>query len=81
MAVKATLFAQTQEDQLLELIARVRALQATAAKNPNNVTFVTAYSINAATSSASISLTIPLTTTIDPANGNLIFSATESYLD
>ena len=80
MASAATLTATTLEGQLLECVELIADKQVTAATNPNGTNFVTAYNTNAITNITTVTLSIPVGTTVG-AGGQLQTTAVETYTD
>ncbi|HET8689545.1 MAG TPA: hypothetical protein VFM18_23280 [Methanosarcina sp.] len=81
MATAATLAADTLEQQLVECVKRIRIKQITATNNPDGINFVTAMNRNEVTGVLTISLTIPTTDMIDPADGSIDYTAIAVYTD
>ncbi|MDY7022244.1 MAG: hypothetical protein SWJ54_12945 [Cyanobacteriota bacterium] len=80
MASSVTFTSATLEGQLLEVVERVANLQVQASKNPNNVNTVTAYNTNSLTNVLTVTLSIPITTTVG-ASGKIETNAVENYVD
>lgn len=73
-----TLKSTTAENALLEAAMLVQARERTGANNPNNRNFVNV-TFNSDAGTATISATIPVVQTIDPATGGISLVA-EEYL-
>lgn len=67
----------TVEDALLEILQRVRDLQASTTTNPQNRTIINSFTQNALTGSYSVTLTIPSGVTLGPSG--ITSNATEVF--
>lgn len=81
MATAATLSADTLEQQMVEIIKRIRIKQLDAVKNPDGINMVTSMSRNEITGLVSVTLSIPTTDVIDSTDGSIDYSALAPYLD
>ncbi|VXD15993.1 conserved hypothetical protein [Planktothrix serta PCC 8927] len=81
MASPATLNADTLEQQLVEIIKRVRIKQLDTAKNPDGVSMITAMTRNEVSGLVTVSLSIPTIEAIDVTDGSIDYSALAPYLD
>lgn len=81
MATAATLNADTLEQQMVEVIKRVRIKQLDTAKNPDGLNMVTSMTRNEVSGLVSVILSIPTTEAIDSADGSIDYTALAPYLD
>lgn len=87
MATPATLAANTLEQQLAELIERIRDKQefkdaaGNYTKNPDSVFVITNYQLNGIDGTLEATIVLPVTISIDSANGALQALAQNIYLD
>lgn len=87
MATPATLVSNTLEQQLAELIERLRDKQEAKdaagnyTKNPNNIFVITNYQLNGIDGTLEATITLPVNITIDSVNGALQALAQNIYLD
>ena len=68
----------TVEDALLEILQRVRDLQASQTTNPQNRVVITNFTQNALTGAYSVALTIPAGVTLGPSG--ITSNATEVFV-
>jgi len=59
-----TILATTYEDALLEILHRLKELQASPTSNPQNRTIITAFTQNALSGAYAVTLAIPAATTV-----------------
>lgn len=87
MASPATLAANSLEQQLIELIERLRDKQETKdaggvyTKNPDAIFVISNYQLNGIDGMLEVSVAVPVNITIDGANGALQALAKTVYLD
>jgi hypothetical protein len=72
-----TIVSTTAEDALLEIVQRVRDLQASPTSNPQNRIIITSFTQNALTGLISVSLSIPAGMTLGPTG--VTSNATEVF--
>lgn len=87
MATSANLVSTTLENQLAEIIERLRDKQEAKdaagnyTKNPDSVFVITNYQLNGIDATLEATITLPVNITIDSANGALQALARSVYLD
>ena len=79
MAAAATLNSTTLENQLPELIEKIKEKQADAATNPNSVNTITAYNTNDLTNRATVTVSWENVDAIDATDGSIDTLAKEVY--
>ncbi len=80
MAAPITTKSLTLEGQLQEIIDALTAKQINPATNPDNITIIGTYNVNALTGFLNASFVLPVDSDIDPADGSVDYLARAVYL-